>query len=111
MLNKVRILQSVNHLCIINLEDVINTANFLFIVLKLAEGGELFEKIIEKTKLNKDEAISLKLNFFQIALAIKYLHFKKICHMDLKPENVLLCSSKESQPIVKITDKVKKEEK
>ena len=59
-----------NHPCIINLEDVIDTPNFLFIVLELAEGRELFDKIFEKRKLNKAEA---KLHFFQIALAIKYL--------------------------------------
>ena len=56
VLNKVPILQSVNHPCIINLEDVIDTSNFLFSVLELAEGGELFDKIIENTKLNEDEA-------------------------------------------------------
>ena len=61
VLNKVRILQSVNQPCIINLEDVIDTANFLFIVLEPAEGGELFNGIMEKTKLNKAEA---KLHFF-----------------------------------------------
>jgi serine/threonine-protein kinase Chk2 len=72
VLNEVRILQSVNHPCIINLEDVIDTPNFLFIVLELAEGRELFDKIIERTKLNEAEA---KLHFFQIASAIKYLHF------------------------------------
>ena len=47
VLNKVRI-----HPCIINLEDVIDRPNFLFIMLELAEGGELFKTIIEKTKLN-----------------------------------------------------------
>ena len=73
VLNQVRILQSVNHPCI--LEDVIDTPNYLFIVLELEEGGELFNEIIKKTKLNEAEA---KLHVFQIATAIKYLHFKKI---------------------------------
>ena len=50
VLKKVRILQSVNDPCITSLEDVIDTTNFLFIVLELAEGGELFYKIIEKTR-------------------------------------------------------------
>ena len=77
-----------NHPCIINLENVIDMPNFLFNVLELVEDGELFDKIIEKTKLNEDEA---KLKFFQIASAMKYLHFKKIRHRDLKPENMLLC--------------------
>ena len=33
-----------------------DTPNFLFIVMDLTEGGEMFEKIIEKTKLSEDEA-------------------------------------------------------
>ena len=53
MPNKVRILQSVNHPCIITLEHVIDTYNFLFIVLELAEGRKMFDKSINKTKLNK----------------------------------------------------------
>ena len=73
VLNEVRILQSVSHPCVINLEDVIDTQDYLFIVLELAEGGELFDKIIERTKFNEVEA---KLHFYQIASAIKYLHSK-----------------------------------
>ena len=101
MLNEVKILQSVSHPNVINLEDVIDTKDYLFIVLELAEGGELFDKIIEKTKLNESEA---KLHFYQMASAIQYLHSKKICHRDLKPENVLLCSQDDSNPVIKITD-------
>ena len=56
--------------------------NFLIIVLELTKEGEMFEKISEKTKLS--EALA-KLYFLQIALAIKYLFFKKICHIDSFP--------------------------
>ena len=42
-------------------------------MLELAEGGELFDKIIEKTKFNEAEA---KLHFYQMASAINYLHSK-----------------------------------
>jgi len=100
-LNEVNILRSVNHPCIINLEEVIETVDWLFIVLELAEGGELFDKIIEKTRLNESEA---KVHFYQITSAIAYLHKNHICHRDLKPENVLLCSVDDSRPIIKITD-------
>ena len=51
----------VNHPCVIALEDVIETKENLFIVLELAEGGELFDKIIEKTKFSESEA---KLHFY-----------------------------------------------
>ena len=101
IMNEVRILQSVSHPCVINLEDVIDTPDYLFIVLELAEGGELFDKIIERTRLNETEA---KIHFYQIASAIKYLHSKNICHRDLKPENMLFCSVDDSNPVIKITD-------
>ena len=70
-MNEVRLLQSINHPCIINLEDVIDTQDHLYLVLELAEGGELFDKIIEKTKLKESEA---KLHFYQMTSAICYLH-------------------------------------
>lgn len=99
--NEVEILRSVKHPCVINLVDVIDTTDYLFIILELAEGGELFDKIIEKSKLDESAA---KIYFFQIASAIEYLHSKKICHRDLKPENILLCSVDDRNPLVKITD-------
>ena len=40
------------------------------------EGGELFDKIIEKTWFNKTMA---KLNFHQMASDMEYLHVKIMC--------------------------------
>ena len=70
-------------------------------MLELAKGGELFDKIIERTKLNEVEA---KMHFYKIAATTKYLHSKNICHRDLKPENFLLCTMDDANPIVNITD-------
>ena len=50
VLNNIQILQSVIYLCIINLEDVIDTPNFLFIVLELPEGRELFNMVHNNIK-------------------------------------------------------------
>ena len=65
------LIQLMNHPCVIKMKNVFNMSNFLFFLLELAKGGELFNKIIEKTKLNEAEA---QLNFFQIASAIEYLY-------------------------------------
>ena len=101
IMNEVRILRKIKHPSIINLEDVIDSPDSLFIVLELAEGGALLEKIKDGKKLDEFEA---KLHFYQIASGIQYLHSKNICHRDLKPENVLLCTLDDSRPVVKITD-------
>jgi len=101
VLNEVRILREIDHPCVIRLEDVVDTEQYLYIVLELADGGELFDKIVAKTKLDEDEA---KLMFYQLASAISYLHSKNIAHRDLKPENILLCSDDDRKPLCKITD-------
>ena len=59
-----------NHPCVINLIEFIDTPDYLFIVLELAEGGELFDKIIEKSKLDETAA---KLYFFQVKICCETL--------------------------------------
>jgi calcium-dependent protein kinase len=66
------------------------------IYFRFCEGGELFDRIIEKKCLNEDEA---KLVFLQIMQSINYLHNKKLSHRDLKPENFLLINKKNDSPI------------
>lgn len=82
-MNEVSLLKKIDHPCIIKLEDVIEQPNHIYIILEYADGGELFDKIIEKTKLSESEA---KLHFYQMLSAIKYLHSENIAHRDLKPE-------------------------
>ncbi len=83
VMNEVRLLRKIDHPCIIRLEDVVETPDVLYIVLELADGGELFDKIIAKTKFQEGEA---KLHFYQLLSAIDYLHRQQIAHRDLKPE-------------------------
>ena len=66
VLNEVRILKSECHPCIINLKNVIDKPNFLFIVMDLAEEGEHFYKIIEKTKLNEAKLFSFWLGMSKV---------------------------------------------
>lgn len=46
-MNEVKILRAVDHPAIIRLEDVVETDSHIYIVLELAVGGELFDKIIQ----------------------------------------------------------------
>ena len=91
---------TIDHPCVIQLLDVIDTDSSLYIILELADGGELFDKIMEKVKFSEKEA---KLYFYQMVSAVKYLHSKNIAHRDLKPENILL-SNDDLNPLIKISD-------
>ncbi|XP_034194757.2 ovarian-specific serine/threonine-protein kinase Lok isoform X1 [Osmia lignaria lignaria] len=91
ILNEVKILKALQHPCIIKMEEIVDTPRAVYIVLELMEGGELFERIKSKGKLGEKHA---KLIFYQVVLAVNYLHDSGITHRDLKPENILLaCNS------------------
>ncbi|CAL8240295.1 unnamed protein product [Gadus morhua 'NCC'] len=70
------------------------------IVLELMEGGELFNRV--KAGQGLDEAVA-KLYFYQMLMAVEYLHRNGIIHRDLKPENNLLASQAKTC-LIKVTD-------
>ncbi|KAJ8415296.1 hypothetical protein AAFF_G00422760 [Aldrovandia affinis] len=97
---EIEILKKIDHPCLIKTEDFFQTDESYYIVLELMEGGELFDRV--KAKKQLDESIA-KLYFYQMLLAVKYLHSQGIIHRDLKPENVLLASDNDIC-LIKITD-------
>jgi calcium/calmodulin-dependent protein kinase I len=74
------ILRSVSHASIIRLEEMFETDDFLFLVMELVVGGELFDRIVEKGAYSEREASDL---VRRIVAAISYLHEAGICHRDL----------------------------
>lgn len=57
------------------------------LVMEFAAGGELYDYLSERKVLTEDEARRV---FRQVATAVYYCHKHKICHRDLKLENILL---------------------
>ncbi|XP_053202804.1 serine-rich adhesin for platelets-like isoform X2 [Panonychus citri] len=55
--------------------------------MQYASGGELYEYVSDRKVLSDNEARRL---FRQIATAVYYCHKNKVCHRDLKLENILL---------------------
>ncbi|KAL3858100.1 hypothetical protein ACJMK2_012711 [Sinanodonta woodiana] len=100
VMSEVKILKALKHPCIIRIEDVIDTPDVLYIILELVEGGELFDKVVELGLYDEPTA---KLLFYQMVLAVKYLHDKGITHRDLKPENILL-NTDSKETLIKVTD-------
>jgi serine/threonine protein kinase len=59
----------------------------MVLVMEFAAGGELYDYLSERKVLTEEEARRI---FRQVSTAIYYCHKHKICHRDLKLENILL---------------------
>ncbi|KAI8872282.1 Pkinase-domain-containing protein, partial [Ramicandelaber brevisporus] len=77
----------INHPFITRAYKAYEEPAFLYIVMEYIEDGELFNELVDYGAFTEDET---RILFFQLFLAVKYLHDRRIAHRDLKPENVLL---------------------
>ncbi|CAB3243883.1 unnamed protein product [Arctia plantaginis] len=84
---EVQIMSSVRHPNIVHIYEVFENSEKMILVMEYCSGGELYDYLSQKKVLQEDEAKRL---FRQIATAVYYCHIHKICHRDLKLENVLL---------------------
>ncbi|ETW06233.1 CAMK/CAMK1 protein kinase, variant 1 [Aphanomyces invadans] len=97
---EIDILKKMEHPNIMTLFEVYTEAQYYYLVTEFMEGGELFDRIVEKTFYTEKEARDL----VQVLLgAIKYCHDQNVVHRDLKPENLLL-TSKDDDAYIKIGD-------
>ena len=94
---EIKLMKILRHPNIVHLYSVIQTTQFIYLIMEYVSGKELFDYIIKKVKLQEIEACKF---YQQIISGIEYLHKLKIVHRDLKPENLLLDSKKN----IKIVD-------
>ncbi|XP_011504598.1 PREDICTED: serine/threonine-protein kinase ULK3 isoform X1 [Ceratosolen solmsi marchali] len=87
------LITEINLLKVLKHENIVEMRNFfwdeghIYIVMEYCNGGDLSNFIKRKNQL--DENICRKF-LQQLALAMKYLRDHNVCHMDLKPQNLLL---------------------
>ncbi|XP_017039876.1 LOW QUALITY PROTEIN: serine-rich adhesin for platelets [Drosophila ficusphila] len=84
---EVQIMSSVHHPNIIHIYEVFENREKMVLVMEFAAGGELYDYLSERKVLAEEEARRI---FRQVATAVYYCHKHKICHRDLKLENILL---------------------
>src|SRR5207244_2404946 len=75
---------------IIRLIDSFEDYACIYMVLELAENGDLFAQLSKEQTFDEDQA---KLFFRTLAQAVKDLHDGSVCHLDLSLENVLITKS------------------
>ena len=94
---EIKILSMMDHPNIIKTYKITENAKNYYIIMEYCDGGELFNYIVEKEKLEENEA---SMFFYQLINALEYIHSLGIAHRDLKPENLLLLDNK----IIKLID-------
>nr|XP_004661884.1 testis-specific serine/threonine-protein kinase 4 isoform X2 [Jaculus jaculus] len=94
---EIQVMKILRHKYLINFYQAIETTSRVYIILELAQGGDVLEWIQRYGACSEPLAGKW---FSQMALGIAYLHSKSIVHRDLKLENLLL----DKRENVKISD-------
>jgi serine/threonine protein kinase len=93
VLNEVAIMQSLSQFSkyIVQLLDFFEEEDNFFLVMDYMGGGDVFDRILEKTKYNENDARMLTVVLLK---AVRCIHSVGIAHRDLKPQNLLLTVSR-----------------
>lgn len=83
---EIEIMKVADHPNVVRLYEVLEDTRFIYLVMEVCSGGELFDYIVANKRINERKAANL---FRQLLLSLSYLHSHDICHRDLKPENLL----------------------
>ncbi|XP_049624323.1 testis-specific serine/threonine-protein kinase 4 isoform X2 [Suncus etruscus] len=94
---EIQVMKVLRHKYLINFYQAIETTTRVYIILELAQGGDVLEWIQRYGACSESQAGKW---FSQLTLGIAYLHSKGIVHRDLKLENLLL----DKRENVKISD-------
>lgn len=79
---------------------LISLSSYTYLVMELLEGGELFDRIRNRTRFLESEASAI---LKKLVSAVSFMHDRGVVHRDLKPENLVFTSSEEDAEI-KIID-------
>ena len=84
---EIKILKKTRHVNVIQLYEVLDTQNSVYLIMENADGGEMFDYIVAHRHVAEKQACAF---FHQIVDGVEVLHHHEITHRDLKPENLLL---------------------
>jgi serine/threonine protein kinase/CRP-like cAMP-binding protein len=87
VMNERDVMLALDHPFILKLYSTYNDSRFVYLLLELVLGGEMFTHLRRKRRFNDKTA---KFYSASVLLAMKHLHSKNILYRDLKPENLLI---------------------
>ncbi|XP_040922233.1 serine/threonine-protein kinase H1-like [Toxotes jaculatrix] len=84
--SELAVLQRVSHANVIQLIEVFQFPQRVYMVLELATGGELLDRVVSRGHFTERDATQA---LRMVLAGVGYLHNLGIVHRDLKPENLL----------------------
>ncbi|EHH28621.1 hypothetical protein EGK_19093 [Macaca mulatta] len=84
--SELSVLRRVSHRYIVQLMEIFEAEDRVYMVMELATGGELFDRLIAQGSFTERDAVRI---LRMVADGIRYLHALRITHRNLKPENLL----------------------
>lgn len=100
MIKEVDIISSLDHPNIIKFHETYNDEYYFHIVMEVARGKDVFDKIIEEGVLSENTVAHIT---YKVLSALVYCHYRGISHRDIKPENILF-EHESNQGEIKLID-------
>uniref|UniRef100_A0A3Q3W4X4 Uncharacterized protein n=1 Tax=Mola mola TaxID=94237 RepID=A0A3Q3W4X4_MOLML len=97
VLREYDILKSLHHERIMALHEAYVTPRYLVLISEYCSGKELLFSLIDKFRYSEDDVVTY---IVQILQGLDYLHIRRILHLDIKPDNIIVTSMN----LIKIVD-------
>ncbi|XP_075285892.1 striated muscle preferentially expressed protein kinase isoform X4 [Opisthocomus hoazin] len=87
VLQEYEILKVLHHERIMALHEAYITPRYLVLICENCAGKEILYSIVDRFRYSEDDVVSYVLQLLQ---GLEYLHGRRIVHLDIKPDNVII---------------------
>ncbi|XP_055727978.1 striated muscle preferentially expressed protein kinase-like, partial [Salvelinus fontinalis] len=87
VLQEYNILKSLHHDKIMALHEAYVTPRYLVLISECCRGKELIYSLIDRFRYSEDDVVGY---IVQVLQGLDYLHNRRILHLDIKPENIII---------------------
>lgn len=89
VLKEYEILKSLHNEKVMALHEAYITPRYLVLVGEYCTGKELLYSLIDRFRYSEDDVVGF---LVQILQAVEYLHNRRVLHLDLNPDNIMVTS-------------------
>ncbi|XP_058468448.1 striated muscle preferentially expressed protein kinase-like isoform X4 [Solea solea] len=87
ILKEYEILKSLHNEKVMSLHEAYVTPRYLVLVAEYCTGKELLYSLIDRFRYSEDDVVG---HLVQILQGVEYLHSRRVLHLDLKPDNIMV---------------------